>query len=326
MKAWLLRGYDGIGSLYLAMDHPTPEAAAGEVVIRLEYAGLNPADRYLAERAYPAKPSFPHILGRDGAGVVHAVGEGEKRWKVGDPVTILRGDAGVDRPGTFAQFVAVPGDRLAVVPDGWSMAEAAAAPLVFLTAWQALTCWGPVPAESTVLVTGASGGVGIASILLARALDLTPIALSRGAAKSVALLELGAKAVFDPNDPDLVEKVKDATGPARVALAVDNIGGELFPKVLATLGDRGAVSCVGRLAGPVPSFNTAALFFKRLRIGGVSVGAMSPGEAQECWRRIVALLGARRPVIDRVYEFGQLPEAFTRLAEGPLGKVLIRIS
>ncbi|MBI1290736.1 zinc-binding dehydrogenase [bacterium] len=325
MKAWLLPGFSGTSSMELSTSVEAPIPADGEVVIQLQYAALNPADYYLADKQYPAKPRFPHILGRDGSGTISALGPGATRFAVGDRVTILRGDAGVNTPGTLAGLVAVPEDRLAPAPSDWSMAEAAAAPLTYLTAWQALTCWGPVPAESFVLITGASGGVGVAAIQLARALDLRPIALSRGDSKVPALLELGAEKVFDPSDPKLAEKVLAATGPRAVSLAIDNVGGELFNTLLGVLSDRGAVSCVGRLAGPVPEFNTARIFFKRLRIGGVSVGAYSPGEAQECWGRIVKLLGGKRPVIDRVFPFGEVPQAFTRLRQGPLGKVVIAI-
>jgi len=325
MKAWTIPGFEGLASLDLTTDFPDPTPAEGEVLLRLEFAALNPADYYLAEKQYPAKPRFPHILGRDGAGTVAALGAGTSRFKVGDRVTILRGEAGVNTPGTLAAFVAIPEDRLALVPDKWSMAESAAAPLTFLTAWQALTCWGPVPAESWVLVTGASGGVGVGSIQLARALDLRPIALSRGPEKVTALLQLGAEKVLDPTDPAVADQIRAITGPRGVSLAIDNVGGEFFNTMLGVLADRGAISCVGRLAGPVPEFNTARIFFKRLRIGGVSVGAYTPGEAQEYWSRIVTLLGDRRPVIDRIFPFAETPMAFARLKQGPLGKVVIGI-
>jgi NADPH2:quinone reductase len=325
MKAWMLPGFTGVGSMEMNLEVARPTPSEGEVLLQLQFAALNPADYYLAEKQYPAKPTFPHILGRDGSGTVAALGPGASRFAVGDKVTILRGDAGVNTPGTLAGFVAIPEDRLAIAPAGWSMAEAAAAPLTHLTAWQSLTCWGPVPAESWVLITGASGGVGVAAIRLARAMDLRPIALSRGDSKVPALLSLGAEKVLDPTDPKIIDKIRETTGPRGVSLAIDSVGGEQFNTLLAVLADRGAISCVGRLAGPVPEFNTAKIFFKRLRIGGVSVGAYTPGEAQECWTRVVALLGSKRPVIDRVFPFSEVPEAFARLKQGPLGKVVIGI-
>jgi NADPH2:quinone reductase len=93
------------------------------------------------------------------------------------------------------------------------------------------------------------------------------------------------------------------------------------------LGDLGKVSVVGRLAGPVPSFNTASLFFRRLRLGGVAVGAYTNPECRAAWEEVLALLSrsGARPVVDRVFPFEELPQAFDRLAQGPMGKVLLQV-
>jgi NADPH2:quinone reductase len=259
------------------------------------------------------------------------VGEGVAERRVGETVGILRCDAGVERWGTLAELVAVPVASVAPVPEGWTLEEMAAAPLTFLTAWQALTQWSDPPAPpldgSTALVTGASGGVGVAAVLLARSMGLRVAALSRSAEKGARLLQLGADFVFDPADPDLRRKVATALAPAKVDLAVDNVGGPLFNQLVAMLGNRGRISVVGRGAGAVPEFNTATLFFRRNRIGGVSVGSYSPPEAQAAWKEIVSRLRSidRRPVIDRVFAFEDLKAAFTRLGEGPMGKVVIRV-
>jgi NADPH:quinone reductase len=140
MRAWLLDSFTGIGSMQLR-DHPDPAAAADEVLLSVEYAALNPADRYLAEAQYPAKPPLPHILGRDGLGKVIAVGANVREWKIGDTAVILRGDVGVSRAGAFAEKVAVSVDSLVHVPPSWTHEQAAGASLVYLTAYQALTMW-----------------------------------------------------------------------------------------------------------------------------------------------------------------------------------------
>ncbi len=181
MRAWLLPDQTGTQSLRLGTI-PDPEPKAGEVVLRVSYAALNPADYYLAEGHYPAKPAFPHILGRDGMGVVTAVGPGVAGTAVGDKRTILRSEIGVSRPGTFAELVAVPVESLVPLPAGWTEQQAAAAPLVYLTAFQALTQWGELP-PSVVLISGASGGVGVAGTQLAAAMGHAVVALSRDAAK-----------------------------------------------------------------------------------------------------------------------------------------------
>jgi NADPH:quinone reductase len=325
MKAWLLKDFNGLGALNLG-EVPEPVAKAGEVVIEVEYAALNPADRYLAERQYPANPPMPHILGRDGIGIVAAVGPGVSGLRKGERRAVLRGDVGINRPGTFAQRVAVPAEYLVEVPAGWSEQEGAGATLVYLTAYQALTMWGELPKDSVVLVTGASGGVGVATVQLAAAMGYQVLGLSRSKEKSSRLRELGAHATFNPEDPQWRQAVKSALAPRRVDLAVDNIGGKLLPEVIDTLGDLGKVSVVGRLAGPVPNFNTASLIFRRIRLGGVAVSAYNTGESRAAWGEILRVLSrtGARPLVDSVFAFGDLPKAFEKLAQGPMGKVLLR--
>jgi NADPH2:quinone reductase len=324
VKAWLLKELAGLGALQLT-DVSEPVSQPGEAILQLQYAGLNPADRYLAERQYPAKPTLPHILGRDGVGTILQIGAGVTDVRVGERRSILRGDIGVNRHGTFAERVSVPVESLVEVPAGWTDQESAGATLVYLTAYQALTMWGPLPAESLVLVTGASGGVGVASVQLAAAMGYTVVALSRSEEKSQRLRELGATATFAPDNPQWRQAVKERLAPRRVDLAIDNIGGKLLPEVIDTLGDLGKVSLVGRLAGPVPSFNTATLFFRRLRIGGVAVGAYTNAESRAAWQQVIQLLERvrARPLVDRIFPFEQLPQAFDRLAQGPMGKVLL---
>jgi NADPH:quinone reductase len=324
MRAWLLDDFRGLDALHLG-EAPEPVAQAGEVVLRMHFASLNPADRYLAERQYPAKPRLPHILGRDGVGTVVDVGPGVSGVSVGDRRLILRGEVGAERPGTFAERVVVPAHSLSEIPPGWDEKEATAAPLVYLTAYQALSMWGRAPPNALVLVTGASGGVGVASVQLAVARGCTVVALSRSQEKRDRLHQLGAHLCLDPTDSQWRVSLKKELAPRRVDLAIDNIGGTLLPEVIDTLGDNGKVSLVGRLAGPVPSFNTATLFFRHLRMGGVAVGTNSPAESQAEWQEVLALLGrtGARPVVDSVLPFEQLLEAFARLAAGPMGKVLL---
>ena len=326
MKAWLMDDFNGIGSLRLA-EAPNPVPQPDEVILQVNYAALNPADRYLAENLYPAKPRLPHILGRDGMGMVVEVGSGVTGVRVGDRRAILRGQVGSNRPGTFAQRVAVPAQDLVEIPAGWSEPEAAGATLVYLTAYQALTMWGPLPSPAVVLVTGASGGVGVAAVQLAAAMGYKVLALSRNPEKSRRLEQLGAAATFNPEDSKWRQAAKTLLEPRRVDLAIDNIGGKLLPEVIDTLGEHGRVSLVGRLAGPVPSFNTATLFFRRLRLGGVAVGGWTNAESHAAWQQIVELLAraGARPQVDKVFPFDQLPQAFERLERGPMGKVLLAV-
>jgi NADPH2:quinone reductase len=325
MRAWIIDALNGIDKVRLA-DVPDPAPAGGEVLLRVKCAALNPADRYLAEGQYPAKPPMPHILGRDGTGVIVSLGAGVQGHAVGQKRAILRGDNGVSRWGTFAELVTVPAESLIETPEGWSDEQAGSATLVYVTAFQALTQWENLPSKAVVLVSGASGGVGVASIQLGIAMGHTLVGLSRGSEKHAALKSLGAALLLDPSDTQWRKTLAEFLGKRKVDLAIDNLGGPLFNQLISVLGDHGCISVVGRLAGEVPSFNTATLFFRRIRIGGVAVGAYTNPEAHDAWTASLKLLNrtGARPLIDRVFPFEELPAAFERLEKGPLGKVLIR--
>lgn len=331
MRAWLMDGYDGIDALRLS-EAPDPQPGHGHILLRVKFAALNPADAFLASGMYPAHPPLPHILGRDGVGEVLALGPDVTRVRVGDIVGILRCQVGVATWGALAEQVVVPEESVAAVPPGWSQEEMAGAPLVFLTAWQALTQWSDPPQPprpgSVLLVTGASGGVGLASVLLGKSLGLVVIGLTRSAQKGATLKRLGAAYVFDPADSQLVKSLTSAIAPLKVDLAVDTVGGSAFQDVIATLGYGGRISVVGRSSGIVPQFNTATLFFRRIRIGGVSVGDYTAEGAQAAWRAITTRLEAlhHRPIVDSVVAFDDVKAGFARLASGPLGKVLVRVA
>jgi len=330
MRAWLMDSYEGVERMRLG-EVADPAPGPGEVLLRVRFAAINPADAFLARGMYPAKPALPHILGRDGVGDVLSVGPGLENVRVGETLGILRCDVGVKVWGTLAEKVVAPAAALAPVPADWSLEEMSGAPLTFLTAWQALTQWseppGPPAKGSVLLVTGASGGVGVASVLLGKSMGLTVVALSRSGAKRQRLCGLGADWAFNPGDPALRDKVNGMIAPRKVDLAVDNVAGALFPQVVALLGYGGRISVVGRSDGPVPEFNTGTLFFRRNRIGGVAVGDYTAETAQAAWKEIVARLAktGKRPVVDGVFPFDQTIQAFQRLAEGPMGKVVVRI-
>src|ERR1700689_4477403 len=227
MRAWFMDSYDGVENLRLG-ETPDPQPGPNQVSLRVRFAALNPADAFLAQAMYPAKPAFPHILGRDGVGEVVAVGPGVSNVKAGDTVGILRCDCGVEAWGTLADKVLVDAGSIPRPPAGWDLEQMAGAPLVYLTAWQALTQWSDPPAPpaagSVLLVTGASGGVGTASIQLAKSMNLTVVALSRSAEKGEKLKALGADFVFNPEDTNLRKVVMAAIAPKKVDLAVDNVG------------------------------------------------------------------------------------------------------
>jgi NADPH:quinone reductase-like Zn-dependent oxidoreductase len=328
VRAWLWDGQAGIDHLHPA-EVPDPVPTMDEVVMEIHYAGLNPADRMLAERRYPypVSPPLPHVLGRDGVGTIVQVGSGVRDVHPGEKRVILRGDVGVYRWGTFAERVSMSAKTLVEIPTGWTEEESSGATLVYLSAYHALTMWEPLKPNSAVLVTGASGGVGLAAVQLASAMGLMVVALSRSAEKQRRLKEAGATFTFSPEDPQWPAGVKESLGPRGVALAVDTIGGKVLPGVISTMGESGRISLVGELGGSVPDFYTGTLFSRRLRIGAMAVGYYTPEENHAAWRDLLQLLArsGARPVVDRVFPVEQLPHAFERLSVGPMGKVVLRV-
>ncbi len=323
MRAWLLDSISSLEALRLVDDATVPIPGEGEVLLRIRFAALNPADRYVAEGAYPAKPKLPHVLGRDGVGQVVAVGARAQGHPIGSVRAIVRGETGVSEWGTFAEYVAVKAESLIDVPRDWSLEQAAGATLVYLTAHQAICQWSDLPKRCTTLITGASGGVGVASVQLARAMGHRVIAISRDENKRQALKQFGADEVIDPTHPEWWKRPEVG----KVDLAIDNVGGSGFGDVIASLGMNGRVSCVGRLAGVVPQFNTASLFFRRIRIGGVAVGTYTRDEARRAWAEVLRLMDTTgaSPLVDSTWSFEKLPEAFARLARGPMGKVVLEV-
>jgi NADPH:quinone reductase-like Zn-dependent oxidoreductase len=161
---------------------------------------------------------------------------------------------------------------------------------------------------------------------LAHALGYTVIGLSRSEEKSRKLREMGAAITLDPAS-GWRKVLKERLGTRRVDLAIDNIGGAGFSELLDVMGMWGRISVVGRLAGPVPEFNTAALFFRRLRIGGVALSTYTNEEHHAAWREVLKTLGktGAKPLVDHVYAFEEAKEAFKRLEAGPMGKVVVKI-
>ena len=124
MRAWLMESYDGVEKMRLG-EVPDPEPGPGLALLRVRFAAINPADAFLAQAMYPARPPLPHVLGRDGVGEVLALGPGAVNARVGETVGILRGSTGVEEWGTLAEKVVVPDGSIVPIPQGWSLEEMA---------------------------------------------------------------------------------------------------------------------------------------------------------------------------------------------------------
>lgn len=209
MKA--IRYHEHGGADVLTMDDvPEPTPGPGEVTVRVHAAGVNPIDTYVREGNVSPEGGLPHIGGADVAGVVEEVGEGVDAFEPGDRVFAT--GLGLFEPGTYAEYVAVPEEKLAPLPESVSFEEGAAAAMAFATAWRGLVTRGELSVGDVCLVQGGSGGVGHAGVQIARHAGATVVATAREGDPAEMVRELGADAVVDYRAEDLPAEIREATG------------------------------------------------------------------------------------------------------------------
>lgn len=323
MKAILTSPPGGWEATALA-EVPDPVIGSEEVLVEIKAIGLNPADYFQIEGSYPGGPKPPFICGRDAAGVV-IQGDAAGRWSPGKAVLTLQTSDRSLAEGTFASKQKFPAHSLAAIPEGWTFQEGAAAPLAYQTAWRGLVLQGGLDKGKTVVITGASGGVGSAGALLALGLGATVVALSRSPEKQQRLRQIGVHHVFSPEDRDLKKKVFDAIQKKGVDIVLENVGGASLGASVHLLGNHGRVEVVGLLAGVEGAIPIPSLMFKEAVVEGVVVSGYSPEESLQAWNGIVGALQAvgHKPIIDSQHPFEDYLKAFDRLRKSPFGKVVL---
>jgi zinc-binding alcohol dehydrogenase/oxidoreductase len=305
-----------------------PVAEPGEVLIRLRAASLNHLDLWVRQ-GRPSVPK-PRILGADGAGVVEALGEGVSGFQPGDRVVINPGLAhgsritvlGEHTNGTHAELVAVPAENVYGVPDGLGFEEAAAFPLVFLTAYRMLITKARVAEGEWVLIWGGGGGVGTAAFSISKALGARTIVTSSSREKLARLRELGADAVLDHGEADVAAEVKAMTGGGGADVVIEHVGEATWQASLQSARSGGRVVVCGATTGPNPRASLHRIWWKELTIYGSTMGTKDDFEGAY---ELVAS-GRARPIVDRVYPLAEARAAHERLEDGgQLGKIVLSI-
>jgi NADPH2:quinone reductase len=266
MKALLVREHGGIENLVLG-DAPDPVPEAGEVLVDVRAASINFPDLLVIAGTYQKLPTRPFSPGKDLAGVVAAVGEGVTTCKPGDRV------AAQVEAGAYAEKCVVPELNCHVMPGRMTYAEAAAMGLTYLTAHFALVERGAYRPGDIVLVNGAAGGVGIATVQVAKALGATVVASVGSEAKAAVARANGADHVVRTDVPGLREEfrrqVQDAVGRRGVDLIVDPVGGDVFDASLRAVAWCGRVVIVGFAEGRIPEVKTGYLLVKNISLIGL---------------------------------------------------------
>jgi NADPH:quinone reductase-like Zn-dependent oxidoreductase len=342
MKAVVFHEPGGPDKLKLE-DLPSPEVGRGEILVEVAYCGVNPVDRSVITGAYPARP-MPHISGCEITGTIAVLGEGVTDWSVGDRVAVAwrlidetcpyclvgeeslclhGGILGVITQGGFAEFVKIPAINAVPLPDGVSLEQAAAVTLSGVTAWHMLLRRARVRPGESVLVVGASGGVGSAAVQLAKMAGAYVIAVASGADKIDELRSLGADEVIDRSKADFQAETLRLTGGLGADVVVDPVGAASWDKSFASVARNGRWTTVGTLTGGPVSLNLAALYGRQIQIVG-STGATRKelGDLLSAVAR-----GAFKPIVYRTYPLDQVAEAFKELDSGErIGKILLKMA
>jgi NADPH2:quinone reductase len=306
---------------------PLPEVKPGDLLIRVEAAGVNRPDVAQRTGSYPPPPGASPILGLEVAGEVVALGEGTQGVSIGDKVCALANGGG------YADYCAVPATQSLPWPKGYDAIRAAALPETFFTVWANLFMMAGLKAGETVLIHGGSSGIGTTAIQLATAIGATVFTTVGNQEKAEACRKLGATRAINYKTEDFATVIK-AEAKGGVDVILDMIAAAYFEKNLASLAKDGRLSIISLLGGAVAErANLAPIMTKRLHIMGSTMRPRTATEKQEIrdqlrekvWPLVEA--GKVAPVIHKVFDFEGVVDAH-RLMESSdhIGKIMVRVA
>jgi NADPH2:quinone reductase len=320
MRAFVASAFTGFEALQLQeVDAPIP--GEDRLLVRVVAAGVNVVDHSILFGKMPMVAA-PLILGNEGAGVVE---QGDAEFPTGTRV-VFGGPFGVLEAGAYAEFVAVPKSMLYRVPGNIDLVEAAGLPVAYISAWMALEMAG-FQAGQVVFAPGVFGGIGNATLQLARALGARLVVSSTGSpGKAAAAMAAGFGPVIDFALEPLANAILRLTDDHGVDVVVDGLSGPVLTSALEMLAPRGAIVTVGYSAGREAAIDVTNLIWKSARILGFNFLFEDVERRATAWRGVSPLLaeGRIKPVVARVFPFEQTAEAMRFLVEDrPSGRVII---
>ena len=304
-------------------ERDVPAPGAGEVLIRVAWAGVNRPDALQRAGAYDPPPGASDLPGLECSGQIVAVGEGAGR-SVGEQVCALLPGGG------YAEYVVTPAAHCLPVPRGLSLREAAALPETTFTVWSNVFQRGGLQAGETFLIHGGSSGIGTTAIQLARAFGARVIATAGSPEKCSACEELGAERTVNYREEDFVEAAKAFGG---VDVILDMVGGDYIPRNVKALKPDGRLVMIAFLGGPKAELNFAQVMVKRLTLTGSTLrpqsdnakAAIARDLQSEVWPLIEA--GKMRPVMDEVFPLHEAAKAHARMeASDHIGKIMLEVA
>jgi NADPH:quinone reductase len=318
MKAIVVHEFGGLDVLKFE-EIPTPKPAAGQVLVRVHAAGVNPYDTYMRAGTYAIKPPLPYTPGSDAAGAIEAVGDGVKKVKPGDRVYTAK-----TITGAYAQYALALEEQVHPLPEKISFAQGAGIWIPYGTAYHALYHSAVAHAAETVLVHGASGGVGTAAVQMARAMGLTVFGTA-GTQKGADLVKReGAHQVFDHSKSGYLEEIMKATGGRGMDIILEMLANVNLSADLKLLATNARVIIIGN-RGEI-TINPRDLMSRRASARGFTMWAITPAEEAQIHAGLIAGLenGTLRPVVGKELPLAEAARAHKEVLEpGAAGKIVL---
>lgn len=332
----------GDTSVLQLQDLPTPEPQGNEVLVKLSYAALNHMDIWIRTGSAYAV-TLPHVCGADGAGVVEKIGAEVEGVGIGDKVAIMPALScgqctycksghdnqcdsfeilGSKRFGTYSEYVVVPDENVVVVPDGFPLDQAAAFPLAYLTAWHMLLGRAKLQKGETVLIVGASAGVSVAAIQIAKSIGARVLAITTSADKEKQIRSFGADDVhIQKEKADFHRWAKSSTAGQGVDVVFEHVGPATWEESIRSLKKNGRLVTCGATTGPVANLDLRQIFSKDITILGARMGTKK--EFQDLSKMVFG--GKIKPLISETFPLEKAAEAQKFMEEKrQIGKILLK--
>ena len=324
MKAVLCKAFGPAENLVVE-ECDSPQIKKGDVLLDVHAAGVNFPDTLIIEGKYQFKPPFPFSPGGEAAGVVAAVGEKITHLKVGDRVMGLTGW------GSFAEQVAVPGHNVLPIPQEMDFETAAAFSMTYGTSMHALKQRANLQPGETLLVIGASGGVGLAAVEIGKAMGAKVIAAASTAEKLEVAKKAGADELINYSETSLKEKLKELTAGQGVDVIYDPVGGALFEEAFRSIAWNGRMLVVGFAAGDIPSLPANLPLLKGASLVGVFWGSFAQRQPHDNAANFKQLFawhaeGKLKPLVSQTFALEQAADAINTLGQRKaVGKLVVKV-
>lgn len=307
-------------------ERPVPVPAAGQVLVKVEAAGVNRPDVLQRQGNYPAPRGHSEIPGLEVAGTVAALGDGAHRYAIGDRVMALVNGGG------YAEYCIAEEPATLPVPANLTSVEAAAVPETFFTVWHNVFERGALKSGEWFLVHGGTSGIGVTAIQLASALGAKVITTAGSPEKCEACVKLGATRAINYRDEDFAEVVRAETGKRGVDVILDMVGGDYIERNIKSLADDGRLVNIGYQSGSVATVDFMRVMLKRLTLTGSTLrirpteikGAIARGVEANCLPLLAD--GRVRVVLDHTYPLGNAADAHRRMETSQhIGKIVLTV-